>query len=378
MYLIFFDADQLIVNVPQTIQNKNLGAFNGSVIISQQELEHIQEVASYLWRCILTKANLNNFEGLIRFDFAPQLSGKTNLTKWQNLPALDIGELTIGGVYEINTHSPECMAAIAALHHSSPLHSWHQPNVGERLARVMQEKVSQKIIFVPGDNPIKQVWGSYLLASLKAAGLDIVRQTPEELIKHKQVSLPIWRWGDVRFDKGPSEYPLPFQHWLLRQPLVFNTLSRQDPGDKSLLIGKGSKRWDILVGENFILSAETADQALKDQNQLVLKPINGSSGNGIVFGSLVSSQKWKQTIEKILAHQQVVYGAFEIRWLPKINLPSGEAIALDLNVAFWAQGEKLTYLYSVSRLDYWERYQGNGVLNVSQGAGFTGPIIEDN
>lgn len=298
MYLIFFDPSRLTVDIPK-VSGLNLKAFNGSMVIRGQELKHIKETARYIWRSILNKTGLDSFRGLIRFDLAPQFNGEKKLIRWQNLPVFDIGELSIAGIYEINTHSPECMAAIAALHYASPIHSWHQPNIGERLAQIIEKRVGQDIIFIPGDNPIKQAWGQYLIISLKAAGLNVVQGKMEDLLQQEKISLPIWRWGDARLGKGPSEYPLSFQHWLLKQPLVFNSLPKtQDPGDKSLLADKGTGYWNNLVGENFILSPQTAQQALKRQKDLVLKPLKGSSGNGLIFGPLVSAQEWKQAIEK--------------------------------------------------------------------------------
>jgi hypothetical protein len=247
-------------------------------------------------------------------------------------------------------------------------------------SRILAEQIrrvfgNQKILFVQGSGPVKDSWGKIFFNDLTKNGVNLKSINFNEAMKTN--SHLVWRWGDARLDNGPSEYPLGFQEWLLtRSGLVFNTMpASQDISDKRYLMPqKGNSSWNRLVGQNRLLQPRNFPWAIHHRQSLVLKPTKGSSGNNISFGKRENLVSWVACLQKALL--QGNYALYEARWLPRVELPGLGEFALDLNPAFWVNGSELTYLYTVVRIDYWKSYDQRGTINVAQGGGYGGAIIE--
>ncbi len=356
------------------LNKRTIGVFEGLFFLSQRDRETLINTAKLIWERILEKTKVENFLGVIRFDFVPEIEKILKIDK----NSLDLGDIKIKGIYEVNVHSPECGAAIVTLHKLMPWLKKHQPNPAFLISKAIKQTIGdRKIIFVPGKGVVKKEWGKYFYEELRNF-LEILWME-EEVVMNSQIdqSEVIWRWGDARIN-GPSEYSLEFILWLLKHPgIIFNTIpksSNEDLGNKIFLMPEeGENEWNALVGQNFLLSSEILEFSIKNRERLVLKPLLGSSGNNIFFGKNYSEAQWENLLRKFIFRG---YGIFEARWLSPIEL-FGKKIVFDLNSTFWATGKKLIYLYSVVRIDTLENYSKRYVINVTQGGGFAGACVEE-
>lgn len=370
----FSDPDPILLDRGLKIKDMPIKTLNGVFVLEQTEVEMLKNTVFLVWHYILKLAEINSFIGLVRFDLIPEFKKVDDSDKF------DLGRLSIKGIYEVNAHSPECAAVVSALHRVAPDLAKKQPNAVQRLAQAISEEFgSREIIFVPGDGLIKNCWGKIFFEDLRRTGLNIVWEEPDEIMKKNQKkSLDpkiIWRWGDTR-EKGYSEYSPEFRKFLLSQEVVFNTVKMEnDLSNKGLLIPNGNAKWDSLVGNNKILSLDSLRWGIENKDWLVLKPLGGSSGMNIVFGRLSSRRNWKKNLQAAL-HSKQPFGLFEARWLPRVFI-EGSYYAVDINVACWVSNDKIRYLYSIIRIDDWERYWNKGVINVAQGAAFAGAVVDE-
>jgi hypothetical protein len=362
-----------LFNFSLPLGEKKLGIFMGSFSLSAQDRETLTKTATLIWQKVIKKTRMNNFIGHIRFDFIPGFNRE--IIEIEN-GVFELGPLQIVGIYEINVHSPECLAAVTVFREITKRNEFN-PTV--LLAREIKRIFNnEKIVFVVGRGLVKRAWKEIYLRELRQY-LEIIPMEEEEVMMTSKPSI-IWRWGDARIE-GPSEYSSRFQEWLREYPgIVFNTLPQQkeqDLGNKMLLLPEnGEREWNRLVGENrWLNSEEVLEWGIENQSQLVLKPLLGSSGKDITFGKNISQKEWTELLKKV--YSSSCYGLYEARWLPKISINSYEDFTFDVNSAFWAEGEKLVYLYTVVRVDSWERYWQRGTINVTQGAGFAGCCLEE-
>jgi len=370
------NPEKLLLDVKTGLQlaGRPVGVVQGLVVISEEEKKVLINLARKIWQQLIKVSP--NFIGLIRFDLVPSFSfPEVEVSSWKDMAAFDLGDLKITGVYEVNAHSPECAAAVSALHKVLPHLREYQPKVCDLLVQAIKKTFgNEKIIFVRGEGPVKKAWGDVFFENLRKAGLNIISMKPEEVVSTSPPLL--WRWGDVCFGQGHSEYHRGFENWLRSysyKGTVFNTIPISgDPSDKSLLLGDTLVE---LVGRGRLLRQETLEWGIREQENLVCKPLRGSSGNGIKFGRKEKSATWVKILQESLVTGG--YGLFEARWLPKVILPGVGEFALDVNPAFWVNGSSLQYLYTVVRIDHWWRYWQRGTINVAQGAGFAGSVIED-
>lgn len=361
------------------LEDKPIGIFQGLFFISKKEREHVIQIANMIWRKILKKAGVKNFVGYIRFDFVPKIKKVSKIEK----RVLEV-DFEISGIYEINVHSPECASVIAALHRVLPQLRFLQANPAYLISEAIKKTFKKTIIFVPGNGKVKRNFSGYFFDELSKF-LDIKWMSEEEAMKWVRFENKVlWRWGDARIN-GSSEYSNRFLRFLLElqssKRIIFNSVPRsvyEDLGNKIYLIPESEKGkvWEKLVGKNFLLNSKNLRFALKEREKLVLKPLLGSSGNGIVFGKKVSQDRWERILKEKLHHKEK-FGLFEARWLPSIEIDEKNKIVFDFNSTFWAVNEELNYLYSVIRVDDVERYSKRLVINVTQGGGFAGVCCEE-
>jgi len=358
-----------------SLENKPIGIFQGLFFISKEEREHVIQIANMIWRKILKKSRVKNFLGYIRFDFVPKVNEISKIGK--RIFEIDF---EIVGIYEVNVHSPECACAITALHKAIPKLKMLQPNPAYLISKAIKKTFNDTItiIFVPGKGTVKKCFSYYFYDELSKF-LDIRWMSEEEAMKFSKSEI-LWRWGDARIN-GPSEYSPKFLRFLLElesKGIVFNTVPiYEDLGNKIYLMPDDDKEWNKLVGKNFLLNLENLEIAIKNREKLVLKPLTGSSGNEIIFGINVSQDQWEKILKEKLRLGYGLYGLFEARWLPSIEIDEKNKIVFDFNSTFWAVNEKLDYLYSVIRVDELKRYNKRLVINVTQGGGFAGACCEE-
>jgi len=356
------------------LKGKPVGTVNGLVVVTKDEQDEIVRAAEVVWQEL--SKNSHFFQGLVRFDFIPEFSlPKAEEVSWQGYEAYDLGSFKIKGIYEVNAHSPECGAAISAFHDSWPDIAKMQPSVADRIGRVIKGVFGkEKIAFCSGSGPVKDDWGESFKKNLILNGVNLISMTPEEVAKIRPEI--IWRWGDAR-EEGPSEYPEWFIKWLKKydKGTVFNTIPFEgDFSDKRHLIPSEEKslEFNSLVGENIFLDF---NYNVENQENWVLKPFRGSSGNGIVFGRMKDSVDWQVALKESSGCGN--YGLYQARWLPKVIFPDSSEMVFDISPAFWVEGKSLEYLYTLVRADEWENYWRRGLINIAQGAGIAGAAIEE-
>ncbi|MDD2913464.1 MAG: hypothetical protein WCR84_02390 [Candidatus Paceibacterota bacterium] len=335
---------------------KKINVYDGEVRISKKEIEKIVAFCKPLWEEIVKKTENFNFKGIIRFDLVPSFSSFV-----KNNGFVDFGEISFCGIYEINAHSPECCSALCAMNKKGIM----VIPIWERIAKEIKMHFGKRILFIKGESLLKREWGDDFIDLLKKEGLELeVLRHPYNCLENAN-NLPIWRWGDVRFSETEDEFPIEVQNWILRQQKekvpVFNTVSflpEKDAGRKDILSS------DLFAGPLSDFNGEKED--------FVIKPLRGSSGKGIVFGRLADDQVWQKAINGVREGKN---GLYKGMWLPRLPL-NGKEAALDFNVAFWANGPDLSYLYSIIRMDDWDSYWKRGVINVCQGGGVASVLEE--
>ncbi|PID52628.1 MAG: hypothetical protein CR972_00955 [Candidatus Moraniibacteriota bacterium] len=367
------NSDSVLDDNKIRIGNMRIGMFTGSFVLEDCERDRVIKTCKKIWRHLRRERRYGvDPMGLHRFDLVPAFARSDDLV------AENLGGLYIKGIYEVNGHSPECLAAASMIRHHYP----HIPCVNAA------EIVAERILDVYGDVPIafvvgqgsalKASWYQYLVNDLVAAGLNITIMTPKEVMKKKMKHM--WRWGDARIN-GENDYVFSrgFVEWLHTQNehIIFNRVLRteDDVTNKSLLLSSSDPDVAILLGENRPLDNNSiwwsVDQ--HDHQRLMAKPDGGSSGKGLIFGEQHPTTAWIDELQKVLKGGKQKYSLWETQWLPSVTI-DGEDFAIDFNPAFWIDGDDIEYLYTIIRVDFYERYRQERKINVSQGAGIAGLI----
>ena len=354
-----------------SIDGMPIGVFTGSFELGDAERDRIIQTCKKIWRH-LRRERVGGVDpvGLHRFDLVPAFSRS-------NGDAGYLGELYAKGIYEVNGHSPECLAAASMIRRFYP----EIPCVNAA------EIVAKKIMAIYGDVPIafvvgygsalKASWYHCLAVDLVAAGLNLTTMTPEEVMDKKP--LHIWRWGDVRED-GENDYKNceSFTRWLYEQNecTVFNRVLQpeDDVTNKNLLLSSSDPDIAALLGNNCVLDVDAIHWSTEENQyqSLMAKPDRGSSGKGLVFGEHYSRIGWIRELE-FLIKEKFSYSLWQAQWLPAISV-GNERLAIDFNPAFWVDGDDIDYLYTIIRADPYDRYRKERKINVSQGAGIAGLI----
>jgi len=340
--------------------DKNISTVDGLLYMERDEKEAIIDYSRKVYREVLEKTGFRDFKGHVRVDLVPKV------TDFRRTKEGYSWKLGIGGIYEINANAPECGAATAALHHNRPELALYQPDPAERMVEVLNGHVGEKTVaFVIGKGVVKREWGRFFMGSLYEKGLKIKEISPREMGKHDVV----WRFGDVR-SEGYTEFPPSFREELIRKQedsFVLNSVPRsseEDIGNKAYLLGSGER------------SLETEEDILwaLGKKDLVAKPYNGASGKGIVFQRNCSKKEWEEKLRSFVGKG---YGLYRAKWLPKLEIDEIEqGVAMDISPSFMANGERLDYLYTIARVENYESYINRGTINVAQGAGFVGTLVD--
>ncbi len=348
-----------------------IGVFTGSFVLEDEERERMIHTCRDIWAHVRQECNTDtNPLGLHRFDLVPAFARPRG-------NAGDLGALFVKGIYEINGHSPECLAAGSMIRHYYP--DIPCVNAAEKVAqKITQTYGHVPIAFVVGKgSTLKAHWYKYLVRDLIDANLDITVMTPEEVMKKEPPY--VWRWGDVRVN-GENDYKNSeeFTRWLYEQDrcTVFNRVlhRHEDVTNKSLLLSSPRPTVAALLGDNRVLDEETMRWSTEENEYqaLMAKPDGGSSGKGLIFGEHYSMRRWLQKLQD-LVDNNVPYSLWQTQWLPAISV-GHRKLAIDINPAFWIDGDNLEYLYTIIRIDCYENYRTKRKINVSQGGGIAGLV----
>ncbi|MBD3207952.1 MAG: hypothetical protein GF370_00675 [Candidatus Nealsonbacteria bacterium] len=358
-----------------------VGTVNALFLFEKKERERTIEICQYLWSVLMEnwrEKRKSHYKGLIRFDLVPRFNRNSKVYIRGEEVVIDLGEVNIEGFYEVNAASPECATGVSATHKARTDLAKYQPCATKRLVRAIVETFGdRKIVLIKGEGFLKNHWGKFFFEDLRKY-LEVEILLPEEFMDNPDPGALIYLYGDYRRE-GPTEFSKEFMEFIDNHPRdrIFNTLPNSGGciSNKKLLLPRGLNPWDEIVGKNKILERKNIDFALKNKDHLVLKPFLGTSGENIHMGRLMTVESWKEILEG--GCESGGYGLFEARWLPKIILPSLGEFAIDINLSFWARGDKLNYLYTIARIDDWEKYWQRGVINVAQGGGFVGTLIDN-
>jgi len=236
---------------------------------------------------ICMESKVSNFHGFIRFDTVPKFILEQDID--------GLGAPQLQGLYEINTNSPECIAAGVQLHRAYPeLSSINAPGLIARQVNTTFGK-TEKIIMVVGTQScdLKRAWADQYLLMLKSSGLNIEMRTSHNVMLDPPDLLYVF--GDVR-RSGGSQFDTPFVDWLYNDFTgeTINTCSNDyDLGDKGLLLDS-LKETDLnyLVGEQsrHLKGNDDIEWSLEMDGrqprykELVFKPNNGKSGEKVIHG----------------------------------------------------------------------------------------------
>jgi len=358
--LVLFQRNAFL-NRGMKLGDKSISTVNGLLYMEREEKEMVINYSRKVYREVLRKTGFRDFKGHVRVDLVPKV------TDFHRTKEGYSWKLGIDGIYEINANAPECGAATAALHQNRPELALYQPDPAERMVRVLNGHVGEKTVaFVIGEGVVKKEWGRFFMGSLYERGLKIKEILPQEMGEHDVV----WRFGDVR-NEGYTEFPPSFREELIKkqkESFVLNSVprsSREDIGNKAYLLGSGERP---LETEEDILWA-------LGKEDLVAKPYEGASGNGIVFQRNCSRKEWEDALRGYVGKG---YGLYRARWLPKLEIDEiKQGVAMDISPSFMANGDRLDYLYTIARVENYESYINRGTINVAQGAGFVGTLIDN-
>lgn len=318
----------------------------------------------------------SNFTGMIRFDLVPQFVGGPD--------GESLGILDTRGVYELNAHSPECGPAITSMLAQVPTMCRVCDGVANIIARNMKEAWGdRKISAVVGNSPITQDGAQSFIEALRGHGLNIELMTPDEAMAAEPKF--VYRLGDARLGNGVSHFDPRFTEWLHQRPreTVINTIlePKKDISRKNLLLTSADAELRTLFGENRALtdqrdiewSLESEEGGRSRHRNLVLKPDGGASGHDIYFGGCHSQSDWEAELNTRL-DEGGGWSLWEQKWLPCIAI-GGKRLVIDLNPAFWVHDGVLYYMYTILRVDLWDRYRVARRINVAQGAGLAPVLI---
>ncbi len=348
------------------VGGNEIGALGGYFVVEKRELSKAVMKAQKIWSYIFANSGATeDFRAHIRFDFVPTFFGPVK--KSGNV--YDLGALVMKDLYEVNSHGPECMSCDSLFRETFPEIAKYTPSASARLAkRLYEEYKGQEITMVRGRGSTKDSWKEPLLKEVNSNGLSVVEMTEEEAVK-KRPPL-VWRWGNIDFNGEFSEYDNYFQRWLLKSQEelnVFNTVlgnGSTDIANKKLL----ATYLDIILDSKQNLE----DALFCSKEDYVLKPLLGTSGKGIVFGEDTHPEFWRKAL--LESYKKGEYGIFKKVMLPRLDLERDVSITMDFLPSFFAEGSKLHYLYTVTRVEPWNSYKERKKINVLQGGGYGGTV----
>lgn len=361
-------TDKMFNRSSLSIGGMPVGAFLGEISLASSERENMIKVCKRIWRHVMDKCPNSHPRGLYRPDLIP----KFNSSKARNGC---VGELEIAGVYEINGHSPECLAAASVMRKFLP--EIPCVNAAAIVADKVKETFGEEIAFVVGHkSALKHHWYSFLVKDLKEAGLRIKVMSQNDVMNKRPQR--IWRWGDACFGRR-GQYKRRFNEWLFEQndSIVFNAIlsPKDDVSDKCLLLSSDDPDMKVLLGNNRPLDSNSIWDSVDvvPRKDLVVKPNRGASGRDVYFSRKYYTTDWIELLLRLYGSGEE-YSLWEFKALPAIEL-AGRKFAIDINPAFWVDGDKIEYLYTIIRLDEYRRYKERLKMNVAEGAGIAGIIV---
>ncbi len=299
-------------------------------VMSQAEQDAIFSYCEDIWPQVTNE----RYQGLIRFDLAGTYIDE---------------QFEVVGVYEINTNGPECIALDIVASQSV---FGYESNYTKRVVEVMRCNLEGKVAFFPGMiSSLKQTYFKQCKSFLEGEWPDLdVITSQDDLHAYDH----IWRWGDCR-SEGETHYT-PKEMQVLRDlgdrvvaPYYDNI--QDDPGFKGRLPGV---RRLTDIAEHELVSGKI---------NYVLKPLNGSSGNGVIVGRFYDDHAWQQEVQKLKGAQN--YGVSPFLEHPLVQ-HQNEKYVFDLCISFFARGSALTPIGYFSR--FHQDHLFNGKMNVAQGA----------
>jgi hypothetical protein len=322
-----------------------VGVFDAQIELNDVEKKRIIDFCRMIWGHLMNVTGNPEFSGLIRLDLIPEF--------------LEDGTINPKGIYEINAHSPECIAVAAALGQK-----WVIQLLVDQIKKSFGD---QQIAFVAGKCAAKDAWGGILFDMLRECGLNIVRMSEREVMSQKPQR--VWRWGDTRTEPGDaSHFSDEFSSWMLenRSSVIFNTLlpTESDFSRKSHLRSSDNPDVSRVLGENRALKGfrDILWSLWKGHKGFVIKPDGGASGNDIYFGEKMSALGWAWgSIKSLIRGNRSIW---EARWLP-----GRDNYVFDVSPAFWAHNGEIHPLYTLVRVDRLYVYEERRTINVAQGAG---------
>ena len=159
------------------VGNQKINALQGYLEMSEKEKDFVIRKAKKLWKQIFRDSEMNYFEGHIRFDFVPQF--KEEAVKKGSV--VDLGKLSIKGIYEINTHSPEGVACDSLYRKCFPDLRDYTPPASKKLAESLLNAYGEQITMVKGNNLAKKSWADCFIKDLNKYGLKVKEKKAEKL-----------------------------------------------------------------------------------------------------------------------------------------------------------------------------------------------------
>ena len=372
MYLYPFGKD-LIDSRKLSLEDRPIGVLMADILLLSWERRALHRISQRVWGRIYRLLEGKPFEGVIRFDFAPEWKGSGS-------------PLQIRGIFEVNTESPECAAAFAAAQEAYRRERGFPSFSPEvvLIRELFQER--RRVAMVIGDAPVKRSWGETYYRTLsqeaERQGRELLLLSPGELMERGVEGFDaLYRFGDAQPLPGTSrQFSDEFISWMLglqRKGFpVINTLASQwevFPGSKELLgeVLEGDTLGDLY--RRVPLTQEERDRLLREKDQWCLKPDGGSSGRGVACGPFFSPEEWERELEEHLL--QGGAAAYRYFSLPLVKI-QGEKYRVDFNYAYYARKERITPLYGIVRIMPEEDFVASrGLINVACGAGFSFPFF---
>lgn len=370
MFLSFNDRNQTSI-----LDGNGKLILDGSFLQTPTEERNMQRQINRLWHQI-PKYYRDGMTGIIRFDCIPTFEGGCldKMVKVGNQQVVDLGRMRIEGVYEVNTHAPECTGSI--LRHrdnlSRPMYYTRSPYA--QLSKLLRTYFkSNEVHILPG----------------RRRGIENVERMCRELRKHgllvdmidegqllREATPAVWRFGDLKKNPEESEYSQDVWDFLHTEyPHIYmNFMDPQyDLSNKSLFVQDFGDVWRSYVGRNMPFSTMDRNDLLSNRTQWVVKPFSGTRGQSVHIGQDYGAEEWKRVVEEV-EKKANDYGVYEAKFLRPFGLFNQTEYVADYNPTYWVDHGRLTFLYTMCRLAPFDIYTKNHLMNVSLGAVLGGMV----
>lgn len=356
-----------------TLDGAPVGVAMLDIVFSRKEMQRAFETTQYIWKRLYSLSDNKNQLVHSRFDLVLRAPGslRPKKTTFHGRTYYDLGQATVVSIYEPNLHAAECAAALDAMFASV---NWKYGNLRfNSRSKMVGHAFGKHIGHTPlmyvqsTTKSVKRNWGNIFYNGLRSGGLNLTPRNERHIMNH---SGGVYRFGDARLN-GETEFSPKFtKHLYERSGLIVNSLpGKRDVSGKDFLMPYGDSRWDSLVGRNHMLNGPMSILKSFPPSNWVKKPIRGASGSDIDFGKDFNWLTWPLKLWTSSNLNSTKYGMYKACWAQQIRLPGHAPIAADFNISTLINGPNMQYLYSLMRMDWWDRYWKRGTINVSTGAG---------